>query len=305
MDYNLRRGEVMAFSQPLINQLQSIQLDPTRVERLVEATIAEDLAGGVDVTSVATIPADHQSVAEYRVRTSGIVAGLHIAAATLESQGITDYLVLVNEGDHVEVGQVIIEAYGLTRALLLTERTALNFLGRLSGIASLTHQWVSAVSGHPAQIRDTRKTTPLLRELEKFAVRAGGGVNHRMSLSDAALVKDNHIVAAGGVVPAFEAVRAAFPHISIEVEVDNLAQLAEVVSAGAHLVLLDNMTPEQCAEAVKIVNGRTRLEASGGLTIENAAAYAATGVDYLAVGALTHSANVLDIGVDLRNRKEK
>jgi len=295
----------MALSQPLVNQLQLLKLDPTHIESLVKATITEDLAGGVDVTSVATIPADHQSVAEYRARKSGIVAGLHVAAATLETQGITDYLILVNEGDHVDAGQVIIEAYGLTRALLLTERTALNFLGRLSGIATLTHNWVSAVAGHKTEIRDTRKTTPLLREVEKFAVRAGGGVNHRMSLSDAALVKDNHIVAAGGVVAAFDAVRSAFPNISIEVEVDNLEQLVEVVDAGAHLVLLDNMTPEQCAEAVRIVNGRTRLEASGGLSIENAAAYAATGVDYLAVGALTHSATVLDIGVDLKNRKEK
>ncbi len=294
----------MTLSQPLINQLTLIQLDPAQIEKLVASAIAEDLAGGVDVTSVATIPANHQSVAEYRVRKSGIVAGLHIAAATLESQGITDYLVLVNEGDHVEAGQVIIEAYGSTRALLLTERTALNFLGRLSGIATLTHQWVSAVASYPTKIRDTRKTTPLMREVEKFAVRAGGGVNHRMSLSDAALVKDNHIVAAGGVVQAFEEVRKKFPSIGIEVEVDNLEQLAEVVEAGADLVLLDNMTPEQCGEAVRMVNGRTRLEASGGLTLENAAKYAATGVDFLAVGALTHSASVLDIGVDLKNRKE-
>ena len=294
----------MTLSQPLINQLTLIQLDPAHIENLVASAIAEDLAGGVDVTSVATIPANHQSVAEYRVRKSGIVAGLHIAAATLESQGITDYLILVNEGDHVEAEQVIIEAYGPTRALLLTERTALNFLGRLSGIATLTHQWVSAVASYSTKIRDTRKTTPLMREVEKFAVRAGGGVNHRMSLSDAALVKDNHIVAAGGVVPAFDAVRKTFPNVAIEVEVDNLEQLGEVVEAGADLVLLDNMTPEQCGEAVRMVNGRTRLEASGGLTLENAAKYAATGVDFLAVGALTHSASVLDIGVDLKNRKE-
>ena len=294
----------MTLSQPLINQLTLIQLDPAQIENLVASAIAEDLAGGVDVTSVATIPANHQSVAEYRVRKSGIVAGLHIAAATLESQGITDYLILVNEGDHVEAEQVIIEAYGPTRALLLTERTALNFLGRLSGIATLTHQWVSAVASYSTKIRDTRKTTPLMREVEKFAVRAGGGVNHRMSLSDAALVKDNHIVAAGGVVPAFDAVRKTFPNVAIEVEVDNLEQLGEVVEAGADLVLLDNMTPEQCGEAVRMVNGRTRLEASGGLTLENAAKYAATGVDFLAVGALTHSASVLDIGVDLKNRKE-
>jgi len=295
----------MTLSQPLVNQLTANALDPVQIELLVKAAIAEDLAGGVDVTSVATISADHQSIAEYRARKGGIFAGLHIAAATLESQGITDYLILVNEGDHVEAGQVIIEAYGKTRELLLTERTALNFLGRLSGIATLTHQWVTAVAGTKTKIRDTRKTTPLLREVEKFAVRAGGGVNHRMSLSDAALIKDNHIVAAGGVVPAFTAVREKFPNISIEVEVDNLTQLSEVVEAGADLVLLDNMSPAECAEAVRIVSGRTKLEASGGLTLANAAAYAATGVDFLAVGALTHSASVLDIGLDLRNREEK
>ncbi len=290
----------MALSENLKAKLAELQLNPDYVQWVANATIKEDLDGGQDVTSVATIPADQLSIADYRARKSGIVAGLHVAAAVLEECGITDYEIKVAEGAHVEAGQLILVAKGKTRDLLLSERSALNFLGRLSGIASLTRRWVDEVSAYPVAIRDTRKTTPLLRELEKFAVRAGGGVNHRMSLSDAALIKDNHIVAAGGVAEAFNAVRAKFPEIEVEVEVDLLEQLREVVAAGADLVLLDNMNIEQCRAAVEIVKGKTKLEASGGLTLENAKAYAATGVDYLAVGALTHSAVVLDIGLDLR-----
>jgi nicotinate-nucleotide pyrophosphorylase (carboxylating) len=287
-------------SPKLSQALQSFSLDPAQVEDIARCTIAEDLAGGVDVTSVATIPADQISIASFAARKAGVVSGLHIAAAVLESQGITDYSLLVAEGTLVSENQVIIEARGNTRALLLAERTALNFLGRLSGISTVTKQWVDAVAGSNTKIRDTRKTTPLLRELEKFAVRMGGGVNHRMSLSDAALIKDNHIVAAGGVTNAFSAVKASNPNISVEVEVDYLEQLQEVVAAGADLVLLDNMDVEQCRTAVAMVAGKTKLEASGGLTLENARAYAETGVDYLAVGALTHSAPVLDIGLDLK-----
>jgi nicotinate-nucleotide pyrophosphorylase (carboxylating) len=287
-------------SNTLKAQLEHLQLDPTYVEDVVLRTIAEDLAGGTDVTSVATISADQISIAEFAARKAGTISGIHIAAAVLESQGITDYQLLVEEGAHVPEGKVIIEAKGNTRALLLAERTALNFLGRLSGISTITKQWVDAVAEYPTKIRDTRKTTPLLRELEKFAVRMGGGVNHRMSLSDAALIKDNHIVAAGSVTKAFAAVKANNPNIPIEVEVDYLEQLKEVVAAGADLVLLDNMSLEQCRAAVEMVGGRSKLEASGGLTLANARAYAATGVDYLAVGALTHSAPVLDIGLDMK-----
>jgi nicotinate-nucleotide pyrophosphorylase (carboxylating) len=287
-------------SNTLKAQLEHLQLDPAYVEDVVLRTIAEDLAGGTDVTSVATISADQISIAEFAARKAGTISGIHIAAAVLESQGITDYQLLVEEGAHVPEGKVIIEAKGNTRALLLAERTALNFLGRLSGISTITKQWVDAVAEYPTKIRDTRKTTPLLRELEKFAVRMGGGVNHRMSLSDAALIKDNHIVAAGSVTKAFTAVKANNPNIPIEVEVDYLEQLKEVVAAGADLVLLDNMSLEQCRAAVEMVSGRSKLEASGGLTLANARAYAATGVDYLAVGALTHSAPVLDIGLDMK-----
>ena len=287
-------------SESLVAHLRNYQLDPNYVEDLVLRTIDEDLAGGIDVTSVATIPVDQISLGEFRARRAGTVSGLGVAAAVLESQGLIDYTFRSHEGDRVEVGQVILVVRGNTRKLLLAERTSLNFLGRLSGISTLTHRWVDDVKGLPVQIRDTRKTTPLHRELEKFAVRMGGGTNHRMSLSDAALIKDNHIHAAGGVTKAFEAVRKLFPDIAVEVEVDRLQQLRDVVAAGADLVLLDNMTLEQCRAAVEMVAGRTKLEASGGLTLENARAYASTGVDYLAVGALTHSAAVLDIGLDFK-----
>lgn len=290
----------MSFSQQLQDRLIQYQLDPIYVEDIVRRTIEEDLAGGIDITSQATIPADQISVAQFRTRRAGVVSGLCIAAAVLEVGGITDYQILLHEGDHVEAGQLLISAKGNTRSLLLAERSSLNFMGRLSGISTLTKRWVDDVKGLPVQIRDTRKTTPLLRDLEKFAVRMGGGVNHRMSLSDAALIKDNHILAAGGVTKAFEAVRHSYPEAEVEVEVDRLEQLREVVAAGADLVLLDNMSLEQCRAAVEIVKGRTKLEASGGLTLENAHAYASTGVDFLAVGALTHSAPVLDIGLDFK-----
>jgi nicotinate-nucleotide pyrophosphorylase (carboxylating) len=200
----------------------------------------------------------------------------------------------------VDPGDRVVTARGRTRDLLLAERTALNLVCHLSGIATATAEWVSAVAGTNARIRDTRKTTPGLRSLEKYAVRCGGGVNHRMSLSDAALVKDNHVLAAGGVAEAFAAVRREFPGLPVEVEVDTLDQLDEVVAAGADLVLLDNFSIADMAEAVRRTAGRARLEASGGLTLDRARAVAGTGVDFLAIGALTHSAPVLDIGADLR-----
>ena len=287
-------------STKLNTKLTEIGLDPKNVEKVVTAAIAEDLAGGSDVTSKSTIPENQDSIAEFVARKPGVVAGLNVAAAVLESEGITEYEILVSEGSHINAGQVLLRAKGNTRKLLLTERTALNLLGRLSGVATLTNRWVSEVKGTKTKIRDTRKTTPFLREFEKFAVRMGGGENHRMSLSDAALIKDNHVLAAGGVVKAFDSVRKNYPNIPLEVEVDSLDQLKEVVEAGAELVLLDNMSLEECRVAVEIVGGTCRLESSGGLTIENAHAYARTGVDYLAVGALTHSAPALDIGLDLR-----
>ena len=288
-------------SEKLTQLLIELDLDAQSVEELVKRTIAEDLDGGVDLTSDSTIPADQVSVAEFRARKAGHIAGVAVAAAVLEVCGITNYTILAEDGKRVEEGQVILRAEGNTQKMLLAERTALNFLGRLSGIATLTHRWVTEVSSTQAKIRDTRKTMPLLRELEKFAVRMGGGINHRMSLSDAALIKDNHIVAAGGITAAFQAVRAKYPSAIVEVEVDTLEQLKEVLAAGADLILLDNMSLEQTRAAVQIAGGKTKLESSGGHTIENAHAYAATGVDYLAVGALTHSAPVMDIGLDFKS----
>lgn len=275
-------------------------LDPEYVADIVDRALAEDLDGGVDVTSVATVDEQARGTLDLVARATGVVAGVPVAAAALAraSHGRAT-CTWIDDGSRVVPGDVILSATGPIRDLLLGERTALNLLCHLSGIATATHHWAVALGDTGARVRDTRKTTPGMRRLEKYAVRCGGGINHRMSLSDAALVKDNHVVAAGGVAAAFGRVRAAFPGIPIEVEVDSLDQLTEVLDAGADLVLLDNFTPEQMKQAVQITAGRARLEASGGLTLESAAEVAATGVDYLAVGALTHSAPVLDIGADL------
>jgi nicotinate-nucleotide pyrophosphorylase (carboxylating) len=261
------------------------------------------LAGGKDLTSVATIPDTHVVTADFTARTSGVVCGLHVVAAVLEYCGVNHYEVLVDEGAKISVGKVLITAQGNTQKILLAERTALNFLSHLSGISTLTNQWVNEIAGTKCQIRDTRKTTPGLRQLEKFAVRMGGAVNHRLSLSDAALIKDNHIVAAGSIGAAFTAIKKMFPGKSIEIEVDSIDQLKEAIALKPDLVLLDNMSPELCAEAVAVTAGAVKLEASGGITFNNAKAYANSGVDYLAIGALTHSAPALDIGLDFRKGK--
>jgi len=282
--------------------LDDAGLDAAYVLDLVERAVAEDLAGGVDVTSVATVPADLLGVAAFVPRQPGTVAGTAVAMAVLDHvvEGV-QHRIVGRDGVPAVVGQAVLEAEGPVRQLLTAERTALNLLCHLSGIATLTRCWVDAVEGTGARIRDTRKTTPGLRALEKHAVRAGGGTNHRMSLSDAALVKDNHVVAAGGVREAFEAVRQAFPGLAVEVECDTVAQVREVLAAGADLVLLDNMAVDQLVEAVGLCRARGVLtEASGGLTLDTARAVAETGVDFLAIGALTHSAPVLDLGVDLR-----
>ena len=267
---------------------------------LIKRALAEDLQGGEDITSVATVSGKENVIADFVTRKSGVIAGVEMARAVLEEVGLTDIAVLKRDGEFVEAGTTLMTVSGDTRAILLAERTALNFLGHLSGIATLTHTWVDAIKGTKCQIRDTRKTTPGMRLLEKYAVRMGGGTNHRMSLSDAALIKDNHIAAAGGVAQAFSKVRNQYPEAEIEIEVDTVQQLKEVLPLKPDLVLLDNMTPSQCAEAVALVAGEAKLEASGGISLENARAYAETGVDYLAIGALTHSAPVFDIGLDLR-----
>ncbi len=267
---------------------------------LIKAALAEDLAGGEDITSVATIDAKATAKADFTARKSGVIAGIEVAEAVLREVGLTEIQRVKNDGDQVKAGDILLSVSGNTRAILLAERTALNFFSQLSGVATLTSAWVKEVAGTKCQVRDTRKTTPGMRVLEKYAVRMGGGTNHRMNLSDAALIKDNHIAAAGGVVEAFAKVRAVYPDSAIEIEVDTLDQLREVLSQKPDLVLLDNMSPAQCKEAVAIVNGVCQLEASGGITLENARAYAESGVDYIAIGALTHSAPVFDIGLDLR-----
>lgn len=280
--------------------LFAASLNPEGVVDLIRRAFEEDLQGGEDVTSVATIPADHISTGEFRNRATGVVAGIPVARAVLEMVGIGDITTPILCAHEVTAGTVLMSARANTRSLLLAERTALNFLGHLSGIATLTRTWVDEVSEFGTLIRDTRKTTPGLRELEKYAVRMGGGTNHRMSLSDAALIKDNHIQAVGGVVKAFQSVRSLYPHIEVEIEVDTLEQLQEILLHNPDLVLLDNMSVEECKAAVAITAGRCKLEVSGGLTLNNARAYAETGVEYLAVGALTHSAPVFDIGLDLK-----
>lgn len=280
--------------------LRAAGLDPAAIADLCRAAIAEDLDGGSDITSIATVPADQRSVLDLVARAPGVIAGVPVARTVFAVSGSAVSTAVTSDGARVVAGDVVLSATGPTRDLLLAERTALNLLGHLSGIATATRQWADALAGTRARVRDTRKTTPGLRVLEKYAVRCGGGVNHRMSLSDAALVKDNHVLAAGGVAQAFRAVRTAFPGVPLEVEVDSLDQLAEVLDAGADLVLLDNFSVEDLRRAVEVTAGRATLEASGGLTIDSAAAVAATGVDYLAVGALTHSSAVLDIGADLR-----
>lgn len=282
--------------------LAAAGLDPVHVIEVARRALEEDLDGGIDVTSVATVPFDQESTGDVVARAGGIVAGLPVVAAVLDlvSDGAVDLIAYVTDGERVEPGALLLSATASTRALLTGERTALNLLGRLSGVATLTRRWVDAVEGTGARVRDTRKTTPGLRRLEKYAVRCGGGVNHRMSLSDAALVKDNHVVAAGGVAEAFRLVRATFPGLPVEVEADTVEQALAAVDEGADLVLLDNMRPRELRRVVELVGGRARTEASGGLTLEVAREVALTGVDFLAVGALTHSAPVLDIGLDLR-----
>jgi nicotinate-nucleotide pyrophosphorylase (carboxylating) len=278
-------------------------LDRRWVEDLVRATIEEDLAGGVDVTTTATVHAEQISVADFVARTDGVIAGLQIAELVLRMVAGKEEVEVehsVVDGAAVRAGDVLLTVRGKTRQLLTAERTTLNLLGHLSGVATLTRRWVEALGGTGAVVRDTRKTMPLLRTLEKYAVRCGGGQNHRMGLSDAALIKDNHVIAAGGVAEAFRLVRKAFPDVPVEVEVDSVEDAVIAVEAGAELILLDNMDVPQLRSAVEQVAGRAKLEASGSLRLDNAREVAETGVDYLAVGALTHSAPVLDIAMDLQ-----
>lgn len=276
-------------------------LSPLDVESLALRAVAEDIDDGVDVTTMATVPADQRGQLDFVARADGIVAGGYVAAAVFDVVCGDDRSISfdVAEGEQVSAGQRIMSVTGRTHDLLRAERPALNLISHLSGVATMTATWVSSIEGTGARIRDTRKTTPGMRGLEKYAVRLGGGVNHRMNLADAALVKDNHVLAAGGVAQAFAAVRQQYPDVDVEVEVDDLEQFDEALDAGADLVLLDNFSTEDMKAAVARNAGRSRLEASGGLSVDRAYEVAVTGVDYLAVGALTHSAPVLDIGADL------
>ncbi|HEX2498243.1 MAG TPA: L-aspartate oxidase [Actinomycetes bacterium] len=285
-------------------ELTAAGLDPGAVWSLVGAAIDEDLAGGDDATSAAMIGPEHIGTADFVARADGVVAGLPVTEAVIQRVARFGAQIdrKVADGDRVRRGDVLLTVTGPTRDLLLAERTALNLLCHLSGIATATRRWVDAVAGTGAVIRDTRKTLPGLRALAKYAVRCGGGQNHRMSLSDAALVKDNHVIAAGGIAAAYLAVRAARPDLPVEVEADTVEAAIAAVDAGAELVLLDNMPVDEMRAVVTKVGGRAKLEASGGLSLANARAVAETGVDYLAVGALTHSAPILDIGCDLREK---
>ncbi len=280
-------------------------IDPDAVAAVVRMAVAEDLMGGTDVTSMATVPAQQRSVGSFGARRDGVVAGLAVAAATIDAvcaDEVSDVEYLVADGARVGPGDVVARVTAPTRGLLTAERTALNLLCHLSGIATLTRRWADALEGTPCVVRDTRKTTPGLRALEKYAVRCGGGANHRMGLSDAVLVKDNHVLAAGGVAQAIDAVRPLAGTLPIEIEVDSLDGLRVAIDAGVDTVLLDNFTIDTLRQAVAIRDESGRrvvLEASGGLTLEVARQVGETGVDYVAVGELTHSARILDLGLDL------
>ncbi|QBI56072.1 L-aspartate oxidase [Streptomonospora litoralis] len=279
-------------------------VDRVRTALREDLSLPGPLGGqGADVTTAATIPAAQIRTADVVARAEGVLAGLPVAELVFAAVtgGVVEVERHAADGDRVARGDVLMSVTARTRDLLTAERTALNILTHLSGIATATADWVAAAAGTGARVRDSRKTRPGLRALEKYAVRCGGGVNHRFGLADAALIKDNHVLAAGGVAAAVRAVRSAFPGIPLEVEVDRIDQIESAIAAGAEEILLDNFTVEQLREAVGLVDGRARLESSGGLRLADAAAVAATGVDYLAVGALTHSSPALDIALDLRD----
>ncbi|MFV2099529.1 carboxylating nicotinate-nucleotide diphosphorylase [Micromonospora sp. LOL_024] len=291
-------------------ELRGAGLDPDQVRRVVENALVEDLGPDrLDVTSVATIPATQTDTADLVARAAGVVAGLAVAAAAFELAGeltgtgrTVEVSLVARDGERVTRGDVLATVTGPTRVLLTAERTALNLLCRMSGVATHTRAWVDALAGSKALVLDTRKTTPGMRALEKYAVRAGGGTNKRMGLHDIAMIKDNHKYAAGGITAAYRRVREVFPDVPVQVEVDTLAEAVEAIEAGAKFLLLDNMPPATLADVVAAVGDRAELEATGGLTLADAAVVGATGVDFLSVGALTHSSPILDIALDLRTK---
>lgn len=288
-----------------LTEMALTDVELTEARAVIARALDEDLRYGPDVTTLATVPVDALTTASVVSREPGVLAGVDLALMVLdELLGVDGYRIDHHEPDGARLGAggAALTVHAPTRGLLTAERTMLNLVCHLSGIATTTAAWVEAVSGTSAQIRDTRKTLPGLRALQKYAVRVGGGVNHRMGLGDAALIKDNHVAAAGSVLAALREVRAAAPDLPCEVEVDSLEQLDEVLGEGVELVLLDNFPVWQTQIAVQRRDARspeTKLESSGGLSLHSAAEYAGTGVDYLAVGALTHSVRVLDLGLDL------
>jgi nicotinate-nucleotide pyrophosphorylase (carboxylating) len=286
----------MSKRQAFDGNLPAALIDPA-----VASALAEDLGLAGDITTDSTISPAIKATAVFAVRKPGVIAGLDVAAAAFRQlDAATSFRKLVSDGARVDAGTVLARVSGSARTLLTGERVALNFLGRMSGIATLTQHYVDAIAGTRAHIIDTRKTTPGLRAFEKYAVRAGGGMNHRIGLFDAVLIKDNHIAVAGGIGAAIEAARARAGHmVKVEVEVDTLDQLKEALKHRIDAVLLDNMTPAQLAEAVRLVAGRVITEASGGVNLDTVRAVAEAGVDLISVGALTHSAPVLDIGLDI------
>ena len=293
----------MTLNAMVARQLLAAGLDPEDTGRAVRAALEEDLRYGPDVTSAATAAPGARAVAGVVARQPGVLAGVPVALAVLDLAGLPPESAepLRTDGDRIDAGTEVLRIHAPLRELLGAERTLLNFLTHLSGIATATRAWVDAVSGTGCAVRDTRKTTPGLRQLEKYAVRCGGGQNHRMGLGDAALIKDNHVAAAGSVTKAIEAVRAVAPALPLEVECDDLTQVEEALAAGAELILLDNMDLSDLRAAVALAKPypSVRLEASGGLRLATARAVAETGVDFVAVGALTHSSPALDLGLDL------
>jgi nicotinate-nucleotide pyrophosphorylase (carboxylating) len=287
----------------LATVLRATGLDPAEVERVIRTALEEDLRYGPDVTSAATAPPGARARAAVVARAPGVLAGLPVALAVLDAVGIPPEAAeaLAADGDEIKTGTAVLRVRAPLRELLGAERTLLNVLTHLSGVATATRAWADALAGTGCAVRDTRKTLPGLRQLEKYAVRCGGGLNHRMGLGDAALIKDNHVAAAGGVAQAIKAVRAAAPDLPLEVECDDLAQVREALDAGAELILLDNMGLAALRAAVEMARRHpgVRLEASGGLRLDQARAVAETGVDFVAVGALTHSSPALDLGLDL------
>ena len=296
----------MTLHATVAGRLTAAGLDPGDTERVIRAALEEDLRYGPDVTSAATAAPGARAAAAVVARAPGTLAGVPVALAVLDAAGIPPGAVLGSErlradGDRIDAGAAVLRIRAPLRDLLGAERTLLNFLTHLSGIATATRAWADALAGTGCAVRDTRKTTPGLRQLEKYAVRCGGGRNHRMGLGDAALIKDNHVAAAGGIAAAIAAVRAAAPGLPLEVECDNLTQVRQALEAGARLILLDNMGLADLRAAVALARRypSVQLESSGGLQLAQARAVAQTGVDFVAVGALTHSSPALDLGLDL------